>query len=143
MQLDQAIDGDGRSVAHNEGVHVDRSNVGAVDGELSEANEQSGQLFSVNGWFSAKGAEEGLTAQVFNQCKRIIAAEGSGSEGHVVDGFGKYAANAHHHARTELGVTDNASNKFADTADLLGDKYVNSAVFGSCFVKEFGGCRNN
>ena len=88
IELDQAIDGDGGSVAHNEGVHVDRSNIWAIDGELSKANEQGGQLFGVNGWFSAKGAEEGLTAEIFNQCKRIIAAEGSGSEGHVVNGFG-------------------------------------------------------
>jgi hypothetical protein len=130
-ELHQRVDGDRLGPAQEQGVHVDARNVGALEAEARETDEDVDQPLDVHRRVASEGAEQQVPGpQTLQHATSLDARERRGREDHVTDGLGEDAAETEGDAGPELRIAHQTRDELAPTLDVLGDEQPLDAVFG-------------
>ena len=136
----QRVDGDGQAVPHDERIDVDAAHVGTLDGEAAQADDHLGQALLVQRRLAAEGlGQQPAGAEPPQQAARFGGAHRRRGEDHVAERLGQHAAEAEHHAGTELRVLHQARDQLAVAAHQLRHQQRRLAVLGASLREQLAG----
>jgi hypothetical protein len=139
-QLDQSVDGDHTAVGlHDQRVDVDAGDVGAVGAQAAETDEQLGELAPIDRCLAAERSEELLGREVVDHVAGGDGIDRRRPEHDVGDRFGEDAADAEHHRRSELGITDQPGDQLAVAGDHRCDEHRDLPVLRTRCREQLGG----
>ena len=130
-QLDEGVDGDRPAVgADDQRIDVDARHVVALVDHPADGDEGGNQLVAVDGGLAAERAEQRARAQFVDHPGRHRGVDGCWAEHDVGDRFGKHAADAEHHGRSELRITNGPGDQLAPPLDHRSDQQLDVTVVG-------------
>ena len=100
-------------VADDQRIHVDARDVGPLDRQSSEPDQQIDDAFTIHLGIATERPEELLRGEVVDHLGGRRAVERSGSEHDVGDRLGEDPADAEHHRRSELAIAQHAGDQLA------------------------------
>jgi hypothetical protein len=126
--LDERVDGYGPAVHDDEGVEVDRRDVGALLREAGQAPHHRAERVAVDCGLAPERPEQPLRREVVGQAVGVGIGERDEPERDVADRLGEHAPDAEHHARPELRVAHEAGDQLARSVHHRRDEQLDVAV---------------
>ncbi len=138
LDLDERVDRDRPALDDDQGIEVDRPDVGALLGETREAAERRDDGVAIDGGLAAERTEEGLGGEIVDQLTGIEPVEWYQAERDVAERLGQHTAHAEHDTRTELRVAYEPRDQLARTVHHRCDEQTDRAVLGAGGGEQFG-----
>ena len=120
------------------GFDIDARDVGSVDGQLSEPDQQVDDTFTIHLGVTTERPEELLRDEVVDHLGSRRMVERSGSEHDVGHGLGEDPADSEHHRWSELAIAQHAGDQFAIPGHHRGDEQRDIAVGRQSRAQELG-----
>ena len=127
---DQGINRNGFSLDNNQRVHVHALNIGSLDGQAAQPDQEVGQGIELNRLLAPKRlGHEMFEAHSLNHGARLRVGERGQGEDHIPERFGQNTAKTQEDARTELRVADHTGDQLSLPGNHLSNEQTDFPIF--------------